>query len=154
MLIKQVFSVPGDYERTLKRRRLFAIGFILVGLVGLACSALLLPGSDLPDFAQGFYTGASTGIELGAVSLLIRTQYLLGHPEKRKESQVKEEDEREKAIENRAFLAAGLITFFLSAAALFVVLLLNKGAFCALLGTMMVYAVSFLLANTYFSKKM
>lgn len=152
MMIKPFLHVPGDFEKTLRLRRAAAFGLLLVGGAALLSYFLLVPGSDLPDFAQGFYLGAGSGIMLGAVILLVRAQYLIGHPEARKKAQVREEDEREKAIANQSFQAAGMICFFLSAAALFVVLPFSFAAFQALLGTMVVYAVSFLLANFYFSK--
>ena len=45
-----------DYERSLRRRRLMALGLMAVGITGLVCYALLIHDSDvLPDYARGFY---------------------------------------------------------------------------------------------------
>ncbi len=154
MLIKTLFNDPKDYKKSLKTRRAIAIALFAVGLVGAVCSFLLVPKSNLPDFAQGFYAGASAGILLGSLILFIRTQYLLSHPEQCKASQVKEQDEREVTITNRAFRLAGLITFFASAAALFVVLPLSRQAFSALLSAMALYSLSFFASHTYYSHKL
>lgn len=153
MLIKLLLN-GGDYERSLKQRRWVAAALLAVGLVGLACYVLLVPGSTLPEFAQGFYLGAASGITAGALILLIRCQYLLTHPEARKRARIKETDERERKIVETAFRWAGAVSFFGSAAALFVVLPLSRPAFTALVAVMAVYALSFLAASAWLERKM
>ena len=83
MMMKSFLHVPGDFEKTLRLRRAAAIGLLLVGGVALASYFLLVPGSDLPSFAQGFYLGAGSGILLGALILLIRAQYLISRPDRK-----------------------------------------------------------------------
>ena len=70
-----------------------------LGALGCLCY-ILLPwdGGILPDYARGFYLGASCGIALAGVALLFRAQHLLTHPQARKQAQIKEQDERERAI--------------------------------------------------------
>lgn len=144
-----------DYERSLRRRRWLAFGLLAVGITGLLCYIFLVHGSDaLPEFAQGFYLGGASGISLGAVLLLIRMQYLLTHPEARKKARIQEQDEREKAIVNRSFQFAGIFTFFASAAALFVLVAVSMAAAEAILAVVVVFAVTWLLANIYLSKKL
>jgi len=144
-----------DYERSLRRRRLLAFGLLAVGITGILCYFFLINGSDaLPDFAQGFYLGASSGFCLGAVVLLVRAQYLLTHRSARKKAQVQEQDEREKAIVNQAFQFAGMFTFFASAASLFVLVAVSRAAAAAILAVVAVFAVTWLLANLYLSKKL
>jgi len=154
MLMKSFLNVPGDYEKTLRLRQRFALGFLVIGLVGMVCHRFLVPESGLPDFAQGFYAGAAFGILLGGLLLLLRSRYLLTHPEARRKAQVKEQDEREMAIVNSAFRLAGLVTFFGSAGALFIVLPLSRPAFAALLTAMAVYALTFLAGSIYYSNKL
>ena len=153
MMMKLIFG-SDDFEKTLKRRRIFGFAMLAVGIVGMLCYFFLVPSSDLPDFAQGFYLGAASGVCLGAVILLVRSQYLLSSPEALKKARVKETDEREKQILHSAFEAAGFVTFFASAAALFVVLPLSVDAFRALLGAMTLYAVVFVGACAWLSKKL
>ena len=144
-----------DYDRSLRRRRLMALGLLAVGLMGLACYFLLARDSEaLSDHAQGFYLGAATGICLGALILLIRAQYLLTHPEARKKAKIQEQDEREKAIINQAFQFAGLFTFFAAAASMFVLAAVSREAFRAIFAVVVVFAVTFLLSNLYLSKKL
>ena len=144
-----------DFERSLRRRRLLALGLLAVGVTGLACYFLLVHNSEvLSDHARGFYAGAATGICLGALILLLRIQHLLTHPEARKKAKIQEQDEREKTIISQAFQFAGMFTFFAAAASMFVLVAVSREAAVTLLAVMAVYAVIFLLANFYLSKKL
>ena len=144
-----------DYDRSLRRRRWMALGFLAAGITGLVCYFLLVHNSEiLSDHAQGFYLGAASGICLGALILLIRMQYLLTHPEARKKAKIQEQDEREKAIINQAFQFAGLFTFFAAVASMFVLVAVSKAAFGAVLAVVEVFVVAFFLSNFYLSKKL
>ena len=144
-----------DYDRSLRRRRLVAFGLLAVGLTGILCYLLLVQDSDvLPDFARGFYLGGASGITIGSVILLIRTQVLLSNPEARKKAKIKEQDEREKAIVNQAFQFAGIFTFFTAVASMFVLVAVSRAAALAVFGVIVVYAVSWPLASLYLSKKL
>ena len=154
MLVKLLLNDGGDFERSLRRRRLVGFALLLAGLVGLACYFLLVQGSDLPDFVQGFYLGAASGSTLGSVILIVRSQYLLTHPEAQKKARIKDTDERERTIVHASFEVAGIITFFASVAALFVVLPLSMEAFQALFAAMVLYCLSFLGASWYLSRKL
>ena len=121
--------------------------------------ALKLPEPEKPAKAlrwllsQGFYLGGASGITIGALILLIRVQYLLTHPQARQKAKIKETDERERMIIHTAFRLAGIITFFTAAAALFVVLPLDMGAFRALFGVMILYAACFVVSSAWLSKR-
>lgn len=143
-----------DYDKSLRRQRLYALAMLAVGSVGAVCYFALVEDSALPDFARGFYLGASCGLVVGAVVLLIRCVYLMKNPEARKKAKIRDTDERERHITNKSFQFAGIVTFFTAAAALFVVLPLNMGAFFALLCAMALYALSFVAASLWLSKKL
>lgn len=144
-----------DYERSLRRRRLVAFGLMAVGITGLVCYILLIHDSDvLSDYARGFYLGGASGIAIGSVFLLVRMQYLLSNPKARKKAKIQEQDEREKAIVNQSFQFAGMFTFFAAAASMFVLVAVSMEAAMAVLGVIIVYAVVWLLANLYLSKKL
>ena len=144
-----------DYDRSLRRRRLLALGLLAVGITGLVCYFLLVHDSEtLSDHARGFYLGAATGICLGALVLLARVQYLLTHPEARKKAKIQEQDEREKAIISQSFQFAGMFTFFAAAASMFVLVAVSKAAFGAVFAVVVVFAATFVLANFYLSRKL
>lgn len=144
-----------DFDRSLRRRRLMALGLLAVGITGLICYILLVRDSEvLPDYTRGFYLGVAAGICLGALILLIRAQYLLTHPEARKKARIQEQDEREKAIINQSFQFAGMFTFFAAAASLFVLVAVSMAAARAILIVVIVYDAAFLLSKSYLSKKL
>ena len=70
MLFKILLTDKSNFEKSLKNRRLAAIGLLCVGLTGFACYFLLVPDSPLSQYAQGFYLGAASGITAGALILL------------------------------------------------------------------------------------
>ena len=153
-MLMRIFDTS-NYERSLRRRRLLAFGLMAVGIIGLLCYLFLIHDSDaLPEFARGFYLGGASGITLGSVVLLVRMQYLLSHPEARKKAKIQEQDEREKTIIAQAFQFAGMFTFFACAAALFVLVAVSRAAAVAVLAVVAVYAIAWLLANLYLSKKL
>ncbi len=153
-MLMRLFDTP-DYERSLRRRRLAAFGLLAVGVTGIVCYLLLIHDSDvLSDYARGFYLGGASGITIGAVLLLARVTYLLSNPEARKKAKIQEQDEREKSIVNQSFQFAGMFTFFAAAASMFVLVAVSREAAMAVFGVIVVYAVSWLLANLYLSKKL
>ena len=153
-MLMRMFDSP-DYDRSLRRRRLMALGLLAAGVTGLACYFLLVHDSEvLSNHARGFYLGAACGICLGALILLIRVQYLLTHPEARKKARIQEQDEREKAIINQSFQVAGMFTFFTAAASMFVLVAVSAEAARAVFSLVAVFGAAFLLSNFYLSKKL
>ena len=153
-MLMRIFDTS-DYDRSLRRRRLLGFGLLAVGITGLVCYILLIHGSGvLSDYARGFYLGAASGITIGAVILIVRMQYLLTHPEARKKARIQEQDEREKAIVNQSFQFAGMFTVFAAAASMFVLAAVSRTAALAVFGVIVVYAVTWLTANLYLSKKL
>lgn len=143
-----------DYTQQLKLQRLASVGLLLVGLVGIVCYFMLVPGSGLDDFVQGFYIGGASGITLGALLLIGRCTYLLHNPKAYQKAKVKDTDERSRSIVHRSFEIAGGVTFFTGAAALFVLCPLNMAAFLAVLGVIVLYAFTFVAANWILERKM
>ena len=153
MLIKRV-TCSKDYDKALKLRCLCFGAMLAMGLVGFACYYLLVPQSGLGDHARGFYLGAASGITVAAVFFLVRTLYLMSHPEAKRKARIEETDERQQKIVGGAAQFAGLFTFYAAALALFVLLPLSLHAYYALMGVLAVYVLSFVAANLWLSKKL
>ena len=153
-MLMHIFDTS-DFERSLRRRRLAAFGLLAVGITGILCYLFLVKDSDvLPDFARGFYLGGASGICIGSVFLLVRVTYLLSNRSAQKKAKIQEQDEREKAIINQAFQFAGMFTFFAAAASLFVLVAVSMAAALAVLCVVAVFAVAWLIASIYLSKKL
>ena len=93
-------------------------------------------------------------LTIGSVFLIVRSHYLLTHPEARKKAKIQEQDERERTIIAQAFQFAGIFTFFAAAASMFVLVAVSRAAAMAILAVIAVYSLSWLLANVYLSKKL
>ena len=142
-----------DYERSLRRRRLAGFGLMALGALGCLCYVLFLrEGGALSDYARGFYLGFSCGLALAGVVVLIRSQYLLSHPQAQKRARVKERDERERSLTVQAFYLAGLVTFYLCIAALLVAVAVNRTVAVVLLAVLAVYAAVCLIVRLVLSK--
>ena len=153
MLMKNV-TFSKDYDKTLKLRCLWFGAMLAIGLVGFACYFFLVPQSNLGDHAKGFYLGAASGITVAAVFFLVRTQYLMFHPEAKRKARIEETDEREQKILSGSMQFAGLFTFYAAALALFILLPLSLHAYYALMGVLAAYVLSFVAANLWLSKKL
>lgn len=143
-----------DYVQRLKNQLLAAVGLLVVGVVGIVCYFTLVPDSGLSDFAQGFYIGGASGVTAAAAITLARCAYLLKNQEARQKAKVKDTDERSQTIIHKSFAIAGGVTFFTSAAALFVVLPFSVEAFWGLLGTMALFGVTFAVSNLILERRM
>lgn len=152
-MILKLLNGP-DYNKSLRRRLWMGAAFLAVGLVGLACWFLVVPGSGLDDHARGFYLGAATGVTAGAVILLARTAWLLTHPAARKKAQIEDTDEREVHLTRTAAQFAGLFTFFVTACCLFKAVAVPLPTAQVLFGLMLCYVLSFVLARYRLSKRL
>ena len=154
MLIKQLLTGNGDYGKSLKQRRWAAIAMLCIGLVGFACWFFLVPNSHLSEHAQGFYLGAATGITAGALFLLVRTQYLITHPQAQRRAKIKETDEREMQIARTSAQISGGLTVFAAAVGSFLVLPLSRTACFTLTCVIAFYILCALLSSLWLSKKL
>lgn len=143
-----------DYTQRLKNQLLASVALLLVGVVGIVCYFILVPTSGLSDFAQGFYIGGALGITAGALITLVRCIYLLKNPEARQKAKVKDTDERSQTIVYKSFAIAGGVTFFASAAALFVIIPFSVEIFLGVLGTMALFGVTFAVSNLILERTM
>ena len=142
-----------DYTQRLKNQLLASVALLLVGIVGVVCYFILVPDSGLSDFAQGFYIGGALGITAGALITLVRCAYLLKNPEARQKAKVKDTDERSQTIIHKSFAIAGGVTFFTSAAALFVIIPFSVETFWGVLGTIALFGVTFDVSNFILERK-
>ena len=153
MTMSSCLFPSADYERSLRRRRLAGFGLMALGALGCLCYVLFLrEGGALSDYARGFYLGFSCGLALAGVVVLIRSQYLLSHPQAQKRARVKERDERERSLTVQAFYLAGLVTFYLCIAALLVAVAVNRTVAVVLLAVLAVYAAVCLIVRLVLSK--
>lgn len=154
MILKMMTNHSGDYGKNLRQRSWAALAILAIGLVGLGCYVWLVPGSGLSDHAQGFYLGGACGLSAGGLGLLLRSQWMLRHPEKWRKARIRETDERNQRISAQAAQLAGVGVFFLQALAAFVLVVVDRRLVTVLLCSMAVYMVLFLGTRFGLSRKL
>ena len=153
MIIKR-FTAGADFGRSLRQRRWAAGVMVLAGLGGLLLALGVLPGADLPSHALSFYQGAASGILACWAVLLLRTQYLIGHPDRWKAARIRETDEREQRIAAEAAQFAGAATIALAAAAAFVAVALDCRLALALVALTLAYGALFQAARWWLARRL
>ena len=144
-------DTSGDYGKSLRQRSWAAAAILAIGLAGLGCYLWLVPGSGLSDHAQGFYLGGACGLSAGGLSLLVRSQWMLRHPEKWRKARIQETDER---ITAQAAQLAGVGVFFLQALAAFLLVAVDRRLVTVLLCSMAAYVLLFLGTQLGLSRKL
>lgn len=155
MILKRMTqNAVEDYSKSLRQRSWASLAILAIGLVGLGCYLWLVPGSGLSDHAQGFYLGGACGITAGGLGLLIRSQWMLRHPEKWRKARIQETDERNQRITAQAAQMAGVGVFFLQALAAFLLVAVDRRLVTVLLCSMAGYILLFLGAQFGLSRKL
>lgn len=145
-----------EYKKELKKKN----GWLIFSMLGSAAAAVVLflvemrGAGAVSDYMLGVYCGACTGIFAACLVLLIRNLILLKDEEKLKQSRIKNYDERNAEIRNKAVLAAIRVMMI---ACLLVALI--GGLYDAYLIKIMllvvyVFLFSYLVASAYYKKKL
>lgn len=142
MMLNKMTSGP-DYGRNLRQRRWAFLVVLLIGLVGLGCYVLLVPGSGLADYAQGYYLGSACGLMGVGLVLGLRNEWMLRHPEKWKKARIQETDERSQHLTTQAAQLAGVGVLVLQALACYVLVAVDQDLVKVLLASMVAYVVLF-----------
>lgn len=143
-----------DYGRALHTRRRVGLWLAALGLLGLIVSVTLLPQSPLSDMARAFYRGGSFGILISACGIVLRSQWMLRHPERWKAARVRERDERGQYLVSQAAQLAGVALIFLLAGASFILIAVDTRLAMGTVGCLGLYALLYGAAYWRLSKKL
>ena len=86
--------------------------------------------------------------------MLVRSQWMLRHPEKWRKARIQETDERNQRITSQATQLAGVGVFFLQALAAFLLVAVDRRLVTVLLCSMAAYVLLFLGAQFGLSRKL
>lgn len=142
MMLNKMTGGP-DYGKSLRQRRWAFLVVLLIGLVGLGCYVLLVPGSGLEDYAKGYYLGSACGLLGTGFALGLRNEWMLRHPEKWKKASIQETDERSQHLTTQAAQLAGVGVVVLQALACYVLVAVDQSLVKVLLASMAAYVVLF-----------
>lgn len=155
MILKRMTqNAGGDYCKSLRQRSWAALAILVIGLAGLGCYVWLVPGSGLSDHAQGFYLGGACGITAGGLGLLIRSQWMLRHPEKWRKARIQETNERNQRITAQAAQIAGRWIQILQVPIVLVLLLVDLRLALVIVCFMGLYSLLYLIARSILVRRM
>ena len=106
------------------------------------------------DFSSGFYTGVGFALIASAIITLIKNKRLMNDPEKRKEREIFEDDERNKMIGLKTWSYAGYTMFVILYIAMLIFGLFNTVIMMTLLTTIAVFALCILIFTKILKKTM
>lgn len=145
-----------EYRKELKNQNRW---MLLLALAGVAAAIIALlaenRGADaIPDYMLGVYCGAGVGILLACLILVVRNLLLLKDEEKLKRSRLENYDERNLEIRNKAVIAAVKAMMLVCLVVSFVGGIYYPYLIKIMLFIIYVFLFSYLIANSYYKKKM
>ena len=153
MLIK-TFFYSSDYVRTLRRRRWLFAGMSLFGIVLALLAQFAFPSFGISDFIQGFYLGGGSGLTLAGIVFFARTRWLLRHPDRAKQAQISETDEREKAILRAAVNSTFGVLYVALILGILLALPFSMPIFFTLFALFLLVGLTMLLSSLWFKRHM
>lgn len=145
-----------EYRKELKSKNVWMVLFILVG-AAIAAAAYLADARDtleIPSYMLGVYCGMGTGIAVAGVILLIKNLMLLGSEEKLKASRLEHYDERNKEINGKAVMAAIKVMLIACLVTALIAGIYYPYLIKVLLFIVYVFLFSYLVAYSYYKRKM
>lgn len=162
MLMKTLFfshaKTLEEYRLTVRRRVGWFWAVAVLGLVTL-CVTLAVMGGQIAGpadaaYLQGVWCGIGSGLAASGVIFALRTRRLLKNEAALREEMLKEQDERNLAINQKAQSAAaalGLVVLYL---VLLVFSFINLTVFRTLWCCALVFCLLFLAAKAFYSRRM
>ncbi|WP_346937883.1 hypothetical protein [uncultured Clostridium sp.] len=159
MFLKVIMSnatTDKDYKEVLKKRISLLYIVIILGVATLAISFIFSTGKYdyLPDFLNGFYTGIGAALITIGLIFIIKIKKILKDEKKLKEKRLEEQDERNQMITQKAIYSAAIILNILAYIGLMIAGIFNLVVFWTLWIVIVVFMVTFVILQVYYSKKL
>lgn len=145
-----------EYRKELKDKNRWLI-FGIIGAAAVAGVILSVESrgiGEISDYMLGVYCGACTGISVACLIFFIKNLLLLNNEEKLKESRIKNYDERNAEIRNKAVIAAIRIMMIVCLLTALVGGLYDAYLIKIMLFVVYVFLFSYLAASAYYGRKM
>ncbi len=145
-----------EYKKVVKVRIWAELFLAVMGVATVVVSVLikLMGISVLPEFANGFLTGAGTGLAVAGTIFAVRMLRMLKDENKLREARIKESDERLVAINHSAIRLAALVLIVAMYVVMLVGVFFSKELVFALSGLVLLFFVVYGIANAIFSRRM
>jgi len=159
MLLKAIISnatTDKDYKEVLKKRISLLYIVVILGVTTIAISFIFSNGKYdyLPDFLSGFYTGIGAALITIGLIFIIKIKNILKDEKKLKEKRLEEQDERNQMITQKSIYSAAIILNILAYIGLMIAGIFNLVVFWTLWIVLVVFMVTFVILQVYYSKKL
>ncbi|GAA0772332.1 hypothetical protein GCM10008908_18370 [Clostridium subterminale] len=159
MLLKAIISnatTDKDYKKVLKKRFSLLYIVVILGVATIAISFIFSNGKYdyLPDFLNGFYTGIGAALITIGLIFIIKIKNILKDEKKLKEKRLEEQDERNQMITQKAIYSSAIILNILVYIGLMISGIFNLAIFWTLWIVLVVFMVTFVILQVYYSKKL
>lgn len=125
------------YRKKLIIGNILSVIIILAGIFSLVLSIIMK--NNVSDFQNGFYCGTGGGLIGAGIVTIIRNTILLRNKEKFRKAEIKEKDERNRFIIQKAWSISGIIGMFLLYISVVIAGAYNSIVFITLLSTLCLY---------------
>ncbi len=158
MLIKTLTPTAAndqEFAKLLKKRTGYFFILIALGIITILCSLYFSSGNHayLSEYTQGLYCGIGTGLILGGILLIIKIRITLKDSKKVHTARLKEQDERNLAIAQKAMHSALLILLVLIYLVMLISSFFNLIIFKTLLCTAMAFTLLLAITKFYYQRK-
>lgn len=145
-----------DYRNMIRRRRLISILGVLAGIVTIVVVLGFFhdDGTQFTSFLRGVYTGTGTGLVLIGAIDIVRKSKLLNNAELLKRKKIEEQDERQKAIAQKASSLTLIILIALFYPALLVSGMFSSAVFFTLLAVLCVILAVMMISQAIVSHRL
>lgn len=129
------------YRKKLIIGNILSVIIILAGIFSLVLSIIMKNNNlnNISDFQNGFYCGTGGGLIGAGIVTIIRNTILLRNKEKFRKAEIKEKDERNRFIIQKAWSISGIIGMFLLYISVVIAGAYNSIVFITLLSTLCLY---------------
>lgn len=158
MLIKTLSPTAAndqEFANILKKRTGYFFILIALGIITILCSLYFSSGNHayLTDYTEGLYCGIGTGMILGGILLIVKIRFTLKDMKKVHTARLKEQDERNQAIAQKAIQSALLILLVLMYLVMLISSFFNLIIFKTLLCTATAFMFLLVITKFYYQRK-
>lgn len=155
-IFKQNVNSNDEYREVLLARRVMWFVILIMGALTVAFALVitLLELTPIPDYMKGFYVGFGTAVSCVSIMILLKIKKVLNDEKLMKAERLKNYDERNISIYQKAIAASTFATGIICYAIMLVVGAFNPLVTKILCASVMLYLLLFLCCYHYYEKKM
>lgn len=143
-----------NIEKKIKLRIVYCVVLIVLGVASLYVGYFVPLQSGDAEYSAGYYTGLGFGVIAAAIITIIKNIRMLKNPEKLKEREIYESDERNKMIGLKTWSYAGYAMFILLYVAQMIAGVFSVVVMNTLLAVLGVFALSLFVSRIVLNKIM